>query len=71
MILRNDFHNSQVQINLRGQRHLSPSQAKRAHKQLCGMADCRCGGIRGPQSLKGKSVTLIPCQDGSIVLEEQ
>lgn len=58
--LRNDFHNTTVNVRAQGVQHiwneinikLSPSQIKRAKKALCGVAWCACGndaGMRGNQ----------------------
>ena len=47
MIIRNDFHNTEVQINLRGTRRLSKYQVKRAWKALCGIQMCECSGPAG------------------------
>lgn len=58
--LRNDFHNTSVNVRAEGLSHiyneveikLSKSQIERACKSLCGIKDCTCGddcGMRGPQ----------------------
>jgi len=73
MILTNSLHRTSVQLNLRGQRVISPYQAKRARKVLCGIPTCNCGGIlseRGPQYLDGKLVEFEPRTDGSGVISE-
>lgn len=60
--LRNDFHNSTIRMRLRIGRipdaevgpiawaYMSPDQEARANRELCGVAGCTCGGIRGPQA---------------------
>lgn len=51
--LRNDFHNSEVNVWAEQLPHeTSPYQTKRIRRELCGMADCVCGSIRGPQDVK-------------------
>lgn len=48
--LTNDFHNTEVTIRVRELPHtITPSQHQRIERALCGMSDCRCGTIRGPQ----------------------
>jgi len=48
--LQNNFHNAEVSVHLKDeQTHLSPSQTRRVEKTLCGMDDCHCGTVRGPQ----------------------
>ena len=56
--IRNDFHNTSVKVRCDALQHIhneieispSVSQIKRIHRELCGMSDCTCGGICGPQS---------------------
>lgn len=64
MILHNNFHNTTVQVNLRGSTHMSRSQVRRAIKKLCGISTCQCGGIRGPQRNGNMSIELTPRADG-------
>ena len=60
--LRNDFHNSSININCEVLSHIhnvataypSLGQIKRAKRELCGIAGCTCSGdagTRGPQAL--------------------
>lgn len=73
MLLRNDFHNTEVQVNLRGRTFLTPYQVRRAWKTLCGIRTCVCSGAlgtRGPQRLEGRRVVLTPCQDGTVMIED-
>lgn len=50
LTLRNDFHNTTCKIRMRpDQTVLTRSQMRRVRKTLCGMSDCQCGEIRGPQ----------------------
>ena len=58
--LKNDFHNSQVTIQVAGLPHIvTPSQERRIHKALCGNKGCQCGSIRGPQySPDGERLTV-------------
>ena len=48
LVLRNDLHSTQAAVIVNdGQ--ISNKAIRRAERVLCGMADCYCGGIRGPQ----------------------
>lgn len=47
--LRNDFHRTSARIRAQPGERLTSSQWKRAERALCGMSDCCCGTIRGPQ----------------------
>lgn len=50
--LTNDFHNSQVVVQLKGS-FLTEYQTKRAKTALCGISGCTCSGatgIRGTQT---------------------
>ena len=54
--LTNDFHNTEVAVNLResqkdddGDYVLSKHQTNRVYSELCTSVDCCCGAIRGPQ----------------------
>ena len=51
--VKNDFHNSECRLRLRGQR-LSIWQIDRCRATLCQPDDCWCGGIikqQGPDSI--------------------
>jgi hypothetical protein len=54
LILKNDFHNTSVRLDVRpkhGYLRLSEYQIKRAKKALCGVLGCTCSntvGMRGP-----------------------
>jgi len=56
--LRNDFHNTEVRVRaiaVDGWITLTPSQAERARKALCGIKECTCSGsagTRGPQDIR-------------------
>lgn len=59
--IRNDFHNSSTRLRVRLVWHIrgtatiypSPTQIRRARRQLCGISGCECSqyacGARGPQ----------------------
>jgi len=48
--LRNNFHNSEVRLRVeRLPATLTRSQTTRAIRVLCGLVDCTCGAVRGPQ----------------------
>lgn len=57
LTLKNDFHNSEVTLNIDLEKikvgetfKLSPSQLKRSFRELCGMKDCCCGGVAGQRA---------------------
>jgi hypothetical protein len=55
--LTNDFHNTEVRIRVdRLPAALSERQTKRVIGALCGIPDCRCGIIRGPQEHDGRKL---------------
>jgi len=55
--LTNDFHNTAIRVRVdRLPAALSERQTKRVISALCGMSDCSCGVIRGPQSHDGKAL---------------
>jgi hypothetical protein len=50
--LTNDFHNTEVNLQVGDDDRISLSQAKRARRELCGIKGCLCGddlGMRGHQ----------------------
>jgi hypothetical protein len=49
VVLKNDFHNSSVTIRVPADGVLSIGQTKRINRELCGIKECTCGGIRGEQ----------------------
>ncbi len=49
MTFTNDYHNSEVTLHVADDGWLTHSQAKRMGRELCGLTDCTCGGIRGKQ----------------------
>jgi hypothetical protein len=73
MMLRNDFHHTEVQINLRSTRRLSKYQVKRAWKALCGIKTCTCSGPAGErpvgQWFERVHVYLQHHPDGSATVE--
>jgi hypothetical protein len=57
LTLRNDFHLTEVTLNINLEEikvgetfKLSPSQLKRSFRELCGMKDCCCGGVAGQRA---------------------
>ena len=55
--LTNDVHNTEVRIRVdRLPAALSERQTKRVIGALCGMSDCHCGIIRGPQEHDGRKL---------------
>ena len=43
--LKNEYHHTQVTLQVDDNANLSPSQIAKAQRALCGMKDCLCGGI--------------------------
>ena len=52
IVLKNDFHETEVKLNIRRNNVINPGQLKRAKKQLCGISTCQCGGYRGHQDFE-------------------
>ncbi len=50
LTLRNDFHNTEATVKVNNGR-IKADAMKRAEKKLCGMKECSCGGMRGPQDM--------------------
>ena len=50
-IIRNAFHCTSYNFRFTAAGHhtLSKSQVARARKRLCGIDDCSCGTVNGPQ----------------------
>jgi hypothetical protein len=48
VILSNDFHVTAVKLRVRGGM-LSHRQSAAVRRALCGLHDCKCGIVRGPQ----------------------
>ena len=73
LTLTNSFHHTEARVrafqNMDGAYYLSPSQAKRARKKLCGIAECTCGDAVG-----ARDATFLATQiddQGSICLESK
>ena len=49
--LKNDFHNTEVTVLVAAGEPLSIHQERRVNAALCGISDCSCGAIRGPQEV--------------------
>lgn len=49
--LINDYHNTTTNVIYKKtpnhRPYLTANQVNRAEKALCGMSDCKCGGVRG------------------------
>lgn len=57
--LKNDFHNTEVKLQARingGVPWLSKKKLDKAHKKLCGIKNCTCGGYAGE---RGKQRFLL------------
>ena len=58
--LTNDFHNSEVTLNVKDST-ISAGQVKKARRELCGISGCTCGNDLG---MRGKQAHEIEvCQD--------
>ena len=68
--IRNSFHNSSVDLNIKGN-YITQGQVKRARKVLCGIKGCLCGdgflSQRGPQDMP--HVVFLPQQDGGCIID--
>ncbi len=47
MIIRNDFHNTEIHTSKRDGDTLSASTVRRWARALCGVSGCQCGGVGG------------------------
>ena len=61
--LRNDFHDTTVDVRVPKDGRLSMAQVRRIRRELCGIHDCRCGAVRGPQD-----VEYQPEADGTAIV---
>jgi len=70
--LTNDFHNSSVTVNVPANGLLSVGQTKRVYRELCGISDCQCGGIRGRQERlpEGKCCDTYSVQDRILIADK-
>jgi len=67
--LRNDFHDSEVRIRCDGLSHIhneceirpTKRQLQRIRRVLCGISDCECGSIRGPQRTDDGKLLIVDC----------
>ena len=53
--LRNDFHNTEVNLMVGPGEEISQTQQQRAKRVLCGGTGCACSnalGVRGPQEVE-------------------
>lgn len=62
--IRNDFHNTEVAVRVPDDGVLSPSQVRRVRSKLCGMPDCKCGGVLGERGRQDVEVVYIEGPDG-------
>lgn len=69
--LSNDFHHSTVTVRVPADGVLSIGQSRRVYRELCGMSDCTCGGIRGHQDgiPEGFCVDAYTLQDRLVIRE--
>jgi len=63
--LRNEFHGTKATVIVRDG-YISAGSMRRALKKLCGMNDCCCGVIYGPQDAE-----IIQHQDGGAEVVER
>lgn len=63
--LTNDFHNTAAHVRIGdGITRLSPRRVHSIRAQLCGIADCKCGGWLGERGRQ--SVAIEPQGDGTV-----
>lgn len=70
--LKNNFHNTSAKLNVSDLRiaeelgngndyfcTITESQMNRAARKLCGIKDCTCGTVRGPQTHNGRKLAVM------------
>lgn len=70
--LRNNFHNTSADLRVSDLRiaeelgngndyfcTITENQMRRAAKKLCGISDCKCGTVRGPQNHDGLKLVVM------------
>ena len=70
--IKNNFHNTTARLRVSDLRiapelrdgneyfcTITESQLRRAVRKLCGMKDCTCGGVRGPQKHNGVYLVVL------------
>lgn len=70
--LKNNFHNTSAKLNVSDLRiaeelgngndyfcTITATQMQRAARKLCGMKDCTCGTVRGPQTHNGRKLLVM------------
>ena len=68
--LKNDFHNSEAQMRMADGAIISPSQRRRAWKQLCGRTDCKCSDSLGQRGRQDHRLIFSPRSDGGFDVED-
>lgn len=54
--LKNDFHKTEINIVVPENGQLSPRQMRRIRETLCGIKECRCGALYGPQEVTAEFI---------------
>lgn len=68
--IRNDFHGTESRIRVKAlPAVLTDSQVRRVRRELCGMADCRCGGVLNQRGQQDVWIDSILRGDGSTWVE--
>jgi hypothetical protein len=50
---------------------LTEGQVQRIEKALCGMSDCRCGGLASVRILEGGEITRLREGDGALYMSAE
>ena len=70
LTIKNNFHGTEARVksevwtaeDIHGftviRTALNERQSARVGRKLCGMKDCTCGGIRGPQEHEGRKLQI-------------
>jgi hemerythrin len=65
--IKNSFHGSEILLNSK-EGKLTKKQMDKAHKELCGLSNCQCGG-QNHVVVDGKKAILIDLQDDGGTIE--
>lgn len=66
--LTNNFHNTEVILNVKDGKNISANQVKKANKILCGYNGCLCSGYMGTRGTQAVEIEIN--QDGSAYINE-
>lgn len=70
--IRNDFHHTETTVRVPcATRRLTRRQVQRVRRTLCGIADCRCGGVLGERGPQEQRWVAVPVEGGGVQLETE